>query len=269
MTAATAARGTMLLSDHVREMRTRAVRAAVALLVGIVAGYLLSDQILDVLRAPIDEIAHYRQASLNYDTVTGAFDLKLKIALFTGVLLASPAWLVEAFGFAMPGMTAREKKYTVGFALSAIPLFATGVTFGFLLFPQMVRLLAGLSSTEDATILTATYYVDFVMKIVLATGVAFVLPVFVVLLNFLDLVSAKTIRRSWRVIVVGIALFSALVTPAADVLSMFLVAVPMSILFAGALAITQIRDSRAHRRAAAAETATLSAERQGNAQCSV
>ncbi|MFL0578999.1 twin-arginine translocase subunit TatC [Dietzia sp. 179-F 9C3 NHS] len=269
MTAATAARGTMLLSDHVREMRTRAVRAAVALLVGILAGYLLSDQILDVLRSPIDEIAHYRQASLNYDTVTGAFDLKLKIALFTGVLLASPVWLVEAFGFAMPGMTAREKKYTVGFALSGISLFAAGVTFGFLLFPQMVRLLAGLSSTEDATILTATYYVDFVMKIVLATGVAFVLPVFVVLLNFLDLVSAKTIRRSWRVIVVGIALFSALVTPAADVLSMFLVAVPMSILFAGALAITQIRDSRAHRRAAAAETATLSAERQGNAQCSV
>lgn len=269
MTAATAARGTMLLSDHVREMRNRAIRAAVALLVGIVAGYLLSDQILDVLRAPIDEIARYRQASLNYDTVTGAFDLKLKIALFTGVLLASPVWLVELFRFAVPGMTAREKKYTVGFALSAIPLFATGVAFGFLLFPQMVRLLAGLSSNEDATILTATYYVDFVMKIVLATGVAFVLPVFVVLLNFLDLVSAKTIRGSWRLIVVGIALFSALVTPAADVLSMFLVAVPMTILFAGALAITQLRDSRADRRAVTAEVADLSAERQGSAQCSV
>ena len=258
MTLTTAARGAMPLADHVREARRRAVRAAVALLVGVVAGYVLSDQILDVLRAPIEEIAQYREASLNYETVTGAFDLKLKIALFSGVVLSSPVWLFELFAFFAPGLTRREKKYTFGFALTAIPLFAAGITFGFFLFPHMVELLAGFSSNEDSTILTASYYVDFVMKIVLAIGVAFVLPVFVVMLNFLGLVSSKTIRRSWRLIVVVITLFSALVTPAADVLSMFLVAVPMSALFAAAMVITQLHDRRAARRAVPADRPDLS-----------
>lgn len=255
MTAATVAPGTMPLADHVREARRRAVRAAVALLVGVVVGYLLSEPILDVLRAPIEEIARDRNASLNYDTITGAFDLRLKIAIFAGIVLASPVWLFEVFAFLTPGMTRREKRYTYGFGLTAIPLFLGGCAFGLVLFPHMVELLAGFSSAQDSTILTASYYVDFVTKVVLAIGIAFVVPVFVVLLNFLGLVSAETIRRSWRVIVVVIALFSALVTPAADVLSMFLVAVPMTALFGAAMAITHLHDRRAVRRQLAAADA--------------
>lgn len=249
MTTATVARGTMPLADHLREARRRGVRAAVALLVGIVVGYLLSDQVLDVLRAPIEELAESRAASLNYDTVTGAFDLKLKIAIFTGVVLSSPVWLVELFAFVTPGLTRRERRYTYGFLLAAVPLFATGCTFGFLLFPHMVRVLAGFSSDQDSTILTASYYVDFVLKVVLAIGIAFVLPVFVVVLNLLGLLSSATLRRSWRVIVVVIVLFSALVTPAADVLSMFFVAAPMAALFGAAVGVTALHDRRVERRA--------------------
>ncbi|MEQ6900853.1 twin-arginine translocase subunit TatC [Nocardioides sp. YIM 152588] len=244
MTAATAARGTMPLAGHLREARTRGLRAAVALLLGVVGGYLLSDQILDVLRSPIEELALTRDASLNYDTVTAAFDLKLRIAIVTGVVLSSPVWLLEIFAFVTPGLTGRERRHALGFMSAAVPLFAAGCAFGFLLFPHMVRVLAGFSSAEDTTILTATYYVDFVLKVVVATGVAFVLPVFVVALNFLGIVSAAALRRSWRIIVVAIVLFSALVTPAADVMSMFFVAAPMSALFGIALAITHVHDRR-------------------------
>ena len=248
MTAATVARatpkGTMPIAGHLREASRRGVRAAVALLIGVVVGFWLSDQVLEVLRSPIEQIAQSQDASLNYDTVTGAFDLKLKIALFTGVILSSPVWLAELFGYVTPGLTRRERKYTFGFLAAAIPLFAAGCAFGFLLFPHMVEMLAGFSSTEDSTILNAGYYVDFVMKMVLAIGVAFVLPVFVVLLNALGLLPSRTLRRGWRAIVVVIVLFSALVTPAADVLSMFLVAAPMSTLFAAAVLITHLRDRR-------------------------
>lgn len=253
MTATTAAPGTMPLAGHLREARRRGIRAAVSLLIGVTAGFLLVDQILDVLRAPIEELARSRQASLNYDTVTGAFDLELKIALFAGVILSSPVWLRELFAFVTPGLTRREKKYVVGFSAAAAPLFAAGCTFGFLLFPRMVSVLTGFSSDQDSTLLGASYYVDFVMKVVLATGIAFVLPVVVVMLNWLGLVSARRLRRSWRVIVVVIALFSALVTPAADVLSMFLVALPMSVLFGAAVAVTQLHDRSVSRRALAAE----------------
>ncbi|OIJ23868.1 twin-arginine translocase subunit TatC [Nocardioides luteus] len=244
MTTATVARGTMPVAGHLREASRRGTRAVVALLIGVAVGFWLSDQILEVLRSPIEQIAQSQDASLNYDTVTGAFDLKLKIALFAGVIGSSPVWLAELFGYATPGLTRRERRYTVGFLAAAIPLFAAGCAFGFLLFPHMVEMLAGFSSTEDSTILNAGYYVDFVMKMVLAIGVAFVLPVFVVVLNLLGLLPSQTLWRSWRAIVVVIVLFSALVTPAADVLSMFLVAAPMAGLFTAAVIITHLHDRR-------------------------
>lgn len=257
MTAATAARGTMPIAGHLREARRRATRAAVSLLVGVVIGFLLTDQILDILRAPVEELAQSRQASLNYDTVTGAFDLELRIALFTGVIVSSPVWLRELFAFLTPGLTRREKKYVLGFSAAAAPLFAAGCVFGFLIFPRMVNVLAGFSSDQDSTILNASYYVDFVMKIVLATGIAFVLPALLVMLNCLGIVSAHKLRSSWRIIVVVIALFSALVTPAADVMSMFIVALPMAVLFGAAVAITSVHDRRASRRALAHTPSTF------------
>lgn len=243
--------GAMPLAAHVREARRRATRAALALAVAMVAGFLLSDQILDVLRAPIEELAGERQASLNYATVTAAFDLRMRIAVVAGVILSSPVWLLELFGFVTPGLTPRERRYVVGFAAAAIPLFAAGCTMGLLLFPHMVEVMAGFSSDQDSTILDASYYVDFVLRIVLSLGLAFVLPVFVVVLNLLGVLPAHALRRGWRVIVVVITLFSALVTPAADVLAMFLVAAPMAGLFLSAVAIASVHDHRVALRTAA------------------
>ena len=245
VTRATAPRGAMPLAGHMREARRCAVRAAVSLLVGIAIGFALSDRILDILRAPVEQLALSRQASLNFETVTGAFDLELRIALFTGVIVSSPVWLRELFAYLTPGLTRREKKYVYGFSAAAVPLFLGGCMFGFSIFPRMVSVLAGFSSDEDSTILNASYYVDFVMKIVLATGIAFVLPAVLVMLNCLGILSAHRLRSSWRISVVVIALFSALVTPAADVLSMFLVALPMATLFGAAIAITAVHDRRA------------------------
>lgn len=241
----------MPLSSHLREARTRSLRAMAALLVGIVAGYLLSDQIMEIVRAPITALAESRDASLNYDSITGAFDLKLKIALFAGVALSSPVWMYELLAFLAPGLERREKKYAFGFVAASVPLFASGCVVGFLLFPHMVQLLAGFASAQDSTLLQASYYVDFILKIVLATGVAFVLPVFLVMLNLLGLLPARSIARSWRIVVVAIVLFSAIVTPAADVLSMFLIAVPMTVLFLVALLIAWLHDRAADRRSAA------------------
>ncbi|MDA0167595.1 twin-arginine translocase subunit TatC [Solirubrobacter taibaiensis] len=232
----------MPISDHLREARTRIVRATVALAVGTVVGFMLSAAILDLLRGPIVELAESRNASLNYDTVTGAFDLRLRIALLAGIVLSGPLWLYELFAFSAPGLTRKEKRYLFGFLAAALPLFTAGCAAGLLLFPHMVQVLASFASAEDSTLLTASYYFDFVMKIVAATGLAFTLPVFVVMLNFLGIVSARALARSWRVIVIAIVVVSALVTPAADVLSMFLIAMPMTALFFGAYLVAALHD---------------------------
>lgn len=243
--------GLMPLAGHLIEARTRLFRASIAVAVAVVAGYLFSDLILDVLRGPVVALAESRNATLNHGSVSGAFELKMKIALYAGLVLASPVWLYQLFAFFAPALTRREKRYTVGFVASAVPLFLAGCVAGFWLSPHVVELLAGFASTSDSTILEASYYFDFVMKLVLAVGVAFVLPVFVVLLNFMGVLPGISIVRGWRVVLVAIVLFCALATPAADVMSMFLLAVPMAALFAAAAGIALLHDRRAARRVAA------------------
>lgn len=250
MTAIGAPAARMPLSRHLAEARTRLIRSAAALLVGCVAGYLLSGTILEFVRAPIEELAASRNASLNFDSVTGAFDLTIAIAVGAGVVLSSPVWLAELFAFIAPGLTRREKRYTIGFLVSAVPLFLAGCAMGLLVFPHMVLLLTSFASDESSSVLDASSYVGFVVKFVAATGIAFVLPVFIVLLNLIGLLPARTIVRSWRLWIIAIVLFSALVTPAADVMSMFLIAVPMSALFVAAGVVAVVHDRLAARRAA-------------------
>lgn len=143
----------------------------------------------------------------------------------------------EIFGFLTPGLTAKEKKVAFGFLSAAVPLFVVGCLTGLYIFPRMVEVLTSFASSEDSTFLQASYYFDFVFKIVIATEVAFVLPVFLVVLNFIGLLSARSIAKAWRVSIVAIVVFAALVTPASDVLSMFFVAAPMALLFLAALVI--------------------------------
>lgn len=232
----------MSVAAHLDEARRRAVRAAVAIAIGALAGWFLYDPLMELVRSPIAQIAAERNASLNFDSVTGAFDLRLRVALVAGFVLASPVWLYHLFAFVLPGLTRRERRYVLGSVGAAAPLFAAGCATGLLLFPHMVSVLTAFASNEDSTILDAGTYIDFVLKIVVATGIAFVLPVVLVVLNLAGILSARTLARSWRYVVVGIVLFSALATPSADVMSMFFVALPMTALFAAALAVAAVHD---------------------------
>ena len=241
-------RGRMPLAGHLIEARKRLFRASLGIALGVLVGYLAADSVLEIIRGPIVALAESRNATLNYDSVSGAFELKMKIALYAGVVLASPVWLYQLFAFFVPGLTRRERRYTLGFFFSAVPLFLAGCGAGFALFPHIVTLMASFAATEDSTILQASYYFDFVLKLVLAVGVAFVLPVFVVLLNFIGVLPGVSIVRSWRVVLVAIVLFCAIATPAADVVSMFLLAVPMTLLFAAAAGVALLHDRRVARR---------------------
>jgi len=221
----------MSLGEHLRELRKRLFFSAIAIVVAAVAGYFLAPFVIDALRVPINEIAEKRNATIVYTTVTGAFDLRIAISFTIAIVLASPVWLYQIFAFLVPGLTAKEKRYTFGFFFSAVPLFVAGVASGWWVFPHMVLVLTAFSDTQDATLLIARDYYDFVIKLVVAVGIAFVLPVFLVLLNFLGVMSAMTILKGWRVAILLIAVFCAIATPAADVLSMFLLAIPMVLLY--------------------------------------
>lgn len=245
----------MSLGQHLLELRKRLFLAAAGIVAGAIIGWFLSDFVWDALREPIYAIinAQHRNAQINYPNITSAFDLKLKISVYVGFIVSSPMWLYQVFAFLVPGLTRKEKQYTFGFFFTAVPLFLAGCAAGWYVLPHVVELMTSFAPQEDAAYIVATDYFDFVLKLVVAIGIAFVLPVFIVLLNFAGVISAQSIIKSWRVAILVIILFTAIATPAADVVSMFLLAIPMVFLYFTAYGIAWLHDRRVARRLRAFE----------------
>jgi sec-independent protein translocase protein TatC len=236
----------MSLGRHLRELRNRLYRAALAILVGAVAGWFLADWVFEAMRAPLEEVAlsQGRLASVNFDRLGGAFDLKIQIAFTVGVIVSSPVWLYQVFAFFVPALSRTERRYTFGFFFSAVPIFLAGCAAGWFVLPHIVTILAGFAPAGSSSLIQANDYFAFLLKLVLAVGVGFVLPVFLVLLDFLGVLTGRSILRSWRIALLAILLFSAIATPAADVMSMFLLAVPMAVLYLAAAGVAVLHDRR-------------------------
>jgi sec-independent protein translocase protein TatC len=268
----------MSLGEHLVELRKRLTRAALAIVGGTIIGWMIYDLswigdaleptlpgAADALRGegtwtalsgPIFAIAEAQNVdpdtiAINFTNITGAFDIQFQVALAAGIVLSSPVWLYQVFAFFVPGLTSREKRYTLGFFFTAIPLFLAGCVAGWFVLPRIVEVMFRFVPPGATTLYDAKYYLDFVIKLMLAAGIAFVLPVFLVLLNFLGVVRGMAILRGWRWAVLAIVVFTALATPAADVLSMVLLAIPMTVLYFAAVGISVWHDRVADRRAAA------------------
>lgn len=235
----------MSLGQHLVELRRRLFISAVAIVVGMVLGFWASEFVIQQISEPIRVLATSRDAVLNFDTVTGGFDLRLKVALTIGVVASAPVWLYQLWAFFVPALSRREIGYALGFLGAAIPLFFAGAFAGWWVFPRIIEVMALFVPEGSANIFQAGYYYDFVLKLILAVGVAFVLPVFLVLLNFVGILSAAAIIKGWRWAILGITLFCAMATPAADVISMFLLAAPMVLLYFSAWGVAWLHDRRA------------------------
>jgi len=241
----------MSLGAHLVELRKRLTRAAIGIVAGGIGGWFLAPLIWDALRAPILSVAQDHDAVINYDSITGAFGVQLQVAIVVGIVVSSPVWLFQIFAFLVPGLTGREKRFIFGFFFSAVPMFFAGCYVGWLIFPHIVEFMAGFVPPEDASFYNANYYLDFVLKLVVASGVAFVMPVFLVLLNFAGVISGIAILKGWRWAIVIITIFTAAATPAADVISMLLLALPLIVLYFIAVGIAIWHDRVVAKRVAA------------------
>lgn len=271
----------MSLGEHLVELRKRLTRAAIAIVIGTIIGWMLYDlawlgNLLDPLfpgsaetlagrgtwgaiSEPVFRIAEAKGAdpdkvALNFTNITGAFDIQLQVSLVTGIVIASPVWLYQLFAFFVPGLTSKERRYTLGFFFSAVPLFLLGCAAGWFVLPHIVEIMFHFVPTGATTYYEAKTYLDFVLKLILATGIAFVLPVFLVLLNFVGVLPGATILKGWRWAILAITLFTAIATPAADVISMFLLAIPMVGLYFAAVGVSIWHDRAVARRVDALES---------------
>jgi len=244
----------MSLGQHLVELRKRLFWAAAAVLAGTAGGWFLYDLVWPMLQAPIKHIGKTsHDAIINFTSVTGAFDIRMQIAFTIGIVVSSPIWLYQIFAFVVPALNRREKKYVFAFIFSAIPLFLIGCGVGWIVFPHMIELMSSFVPQGSASFYDAKYYLDFVLKLVIVVGIGFELPVFLVLLNFIGVVSAKGILKGWRWAVLAIVVFTAIATPAADISSMLLLALPMTVLYFVAIGIAVIHDRQLAKRRAAEE----------------
>ncbi|WP_318011401.1 twin-arginine translocase subunit TatC [Actinotalea sp. M2MS4P-6] len=239
--------------DHVRELRNRALLAAAGLLVGAVVGWILYPPLFAALQRPVVELADERgsEVLLNFPGIGAPLDVQLKVALFAGAILSSPWWIYQLWAFVTPGLTKTERRYTLGFVGAAVPLFLLGAGVAWVLMPKAVAILTGFTPTGAGNIISATDYLEFVMRMVLAFGVAFLLPVLMVGLTAAGVVRARTWLAGWRWAVLLSAVFAAIATPTGDALTMLTLTVPMVALYFLAIGIGALFDRRRARRIAA------------------
>src|SRR6476646_5907823 len=219
--------GRMSLGDHLRELRRRVVISLIAIIIGAAIGWWQYDWIFEKLVAPIKDVAAERGAQIatvNFTGMTDAFSILITVGLVVGVDIASPVWLFQIWGFIVPGLTSKERRTAVFFIGAAVPLFLAGCALGYVTLPKAAHALLSFTPEDATNILPADTYLNFVLKFIMAFGLAFLLPVFLVFL------------------------FAAMLTPSPDPWSMIFLAVPMVALFFAAVGIGALLDRRRAKR---------------------
>ena len=245
--------GKMSLSGHLKELRNRLFWSALFLLAGSIAGWFMFDAVFAELQRPIVELADRpgSNATINFPTVVSAFDVRLQVSIFLGVMMSSPVWLFNIWSFITPGLKKKERKYTVWFVVVAVPLFLAGTALAWSSLPTFVRVLVSFTPAGTANVINASEYILFTIRILLVFGIAFVLPVVLVLLNFAGVITAQNILKSWRMAVFVSAVVGAIATPVAEPMAMFLLMVPLLILYFVAAGVATLHDKSQARKAAA------------------
>jgi sec-independent protein translocase protein TatC len=246
-----AAEGSMTLIEHIRELRSRLLKACLAILAGAVAGYAFAPRVQEFVMRPY---CHYylqgrpgERCGFNAASMLDPFLLNLKIALYIGLILAGPIWLYQLWAFIAPGLHKRERRYGYAFAAVATPLFAAGFVLGFYLVSRSIPFFLGINSSITMTVNLDGYF-DFVTGVMLLFGLGFQLPVVVLMLNVAGVVSAKRLLSWWRVAVFLMFFFAAVVTPTPDPFNMTVLALCMAVLYFAAVGVAFLNDRRRKRR---------------------
>jgi sec-independent protein translocase protein TatC len=241
----------MTLIEHIRELRKRLFRACLGIVVGAIAGYLVSKQIQDFIINPYCDYMKSKSATgtcgMNMVSPLDLFMQQLKIALYAGLVISAPIWLYQLWAFIAPGLHKRERRYGYAFALVATPLFAGGFALGYILVSRSMEWFLGLNPDIIVTVNVDGYF-DFVTGVMLLFGAGFEFPLIILMLNFAGVISAKRMLGWWRIAVFLMFLFAAVVTPTPDPFNMTILALCMAVLYFAAVGVAFLNDSRRSRR---------------------
>jgi len=160
------------------------------------------------------------------------------------LLISSPIWLYQFWRFITPGLHKHEKRWAFGFVAAAVPLFAMGVTLGYILMPSAIKILLGFTPVGAANFPRVDEFLTFELTLLAVFGIGFLAPLVLVLLNLVGLLSGKKMLSWWRYMIILTLIFAAVATPTGDPLTMSVLAAPILVLLFGAVGIALLNDRR-------------------------
>ncbi|MEU3216127.1 twin-arginine translocase subunit TatC [Streptomyces sp. NPDC006971] len=256
--------GRMPLVEHLRELRNRLAKGLLGIVVVTIVAAFFYKGIVEVFTDPVlksvgcessfAELAKKEDGTCARIVLNGLltpFTLALKVSLMAGIVVSSPIWLYQLWAFVAPGLHRHEKKYSLVFVGAGFPLFLAGAFFAYKTLPTMARVLLDFSPADLDNQLPLDELLDVITRMVVVFGLAFELPLLLVMLNFGGILTGKRMLGWWRGMIMGITVFAAVATPSTDPVSMLLLAGPIWVLYFLATGISLVNDRRKARREAA------------------
>lgn len=246
--------------DHLEELRVRLTRVLAVLIAGFGVGYWVVQRfhVVALLKAPIAPYLDATEGRLTVTSPTESLMITLKLALIVGLILSSPVIIHQLWAFLSPALYAREKKAILPAVFVGVLLFIAGSLFSFfVLLPQALPILMGFQSEGLVNLITFEKYFSFVVNLVLAMGVAFELPLLLIMLTALGAIGPEHLSRFRRFAIILSAVAGAFFSPGTDVLSMMLMTVPIILLYEVGYAGSWIVSKTRKRKAMAGTTALI------------
>lgn len=215
---------------HLDELRWRVLKVAIGVIVAGAACLLFVDDLRAILEAPFH--AADPGASLQSFEATEQWSVLMRIALFGGLILSSPVALYQTWAFVTPALTAREKRWVIPAVTGFVVLFVSGVLFAYWILPRGLEFLLGIFTDIDNNLRIGSYY-SFVLRFLLAFGIAFTYPLFLFAAAAVGVVSSDALARGRRWAVVIVVTAAALITPTGDAFTLLALAVPLYMMYEG------------------------------------
>jgi sec-independent protein translocase protein TatC len=250
-----AADGSMTLIEHIRELRNRLFWASLGIVGGLIIGFIVSKPAFNLLEQPYcslpSSMARRPDGTQYCDwIVLGVGDqliLRLKIALWVGLIAGAPIWMYQLWAFVAPGLHRHERKWAYVFVSIAAPLFATGAVLAYLVVGHSLSFIMESGVLGEATKLEVSSYIGFVTTMILLFGAAFEFPLLLLMLNFTGVVSARKLLGWWRIVVFLSFAFAAIATPDPGPFGMTLLALCIVVLYFIAVGVAFLNDKRTGR----------------------
>jgi sec-independent protein translocase protein TatC len=228
--------GRMPLMEHLRELRNRLLIAAVAVVVGIIIGWIFFDPVWAFIKEPFCETPQAQQlrvgeCTLTYGGIFQSFFLTLKVSAMVGVVVSSPVWLYQVWAFVTPALYRNEKRYSIAFLGLAIPLFVIGAFLAYVIMDTSLAILLGFAPSDTVAIIQIDEYVSYVLIMLVIFGISFELPLLLVFLNVIGVLPHATVKKYRRWVIFSMFVFGAVITPGGDPLTMMALAMPMIVLY--------------------------------------